>query len=58
MNEECLFCQVYQKKIPSYMLAENDYCLAFLDINPISEGHVLIITKKHYENIAGVEPIY
>ncbi len=47
----CLFCQINQKKIPAYVVAEDKYCLAFLDINPASKGHTLIITKNHVENI-------
>jgi histidine triad (HIT) family protein len=48
----CLFCQIIKKKIPAYIVAEDEYCLAFLDINPASEGHTLIITKNHVENAA------
>lgn len=58
MNKECFFCQISLRKIPAYMLRENEYCLAFLDINPVSRGHTLIITKKHYENLAEIEQIY
>lgn len=51
----CLFCQIIQKKIPAYIITEDEYCLAFLDINPASEGHTLIITKNHVENITKLE---
>ena len=51
----CLFCQIIQKKIPAHIVAEDECCLAFLDINPASEGHVLIITKNHVENITKLE---
>jgi len=51
----CLFCQIIQKKIPAHIVDEDEYCLAFLDINPASEGHTLIITKNHVENITKLE---
>jgi len=51
----CLFCRIIKGEIKVHLAAENDYCLAFLDINPASQGHTLIITKKHYENIIQVE---
>ena len=51
----CLFCQIIQKKIPAHIVDEDEQCLAFLDINPASEGHTLIITKNHVENITKLE---
>ncbi|MDE6477142.1 MAG: HIT domain-containing protein [Mycoplasmoidaceae bacterium] len=47
----CIFCDIVSKKIPAYVIAENDNALAFLDINPISDGHTVIISKKHYANL-------
>lgn len=47
----CIFCDIVSKKMPAYVIAENDNALAFLDINPISDGHTVIISKKHYANL-------
>ncbi|MFH0942633.1 MAG: HIT domain-containing protein [Candidatus Beckwithbacteria bacterium] len=44
---DCLFCQIIQGKIPSYKIYEDKDYLAFLDIFPKSEGHILVIPKKH-----------
>jgi len=49
--ENCLFCKIIKKEIPCYKIYEDEETLAFLDITPTSEGHTLIIPKKHYENI-------
>ncbi len=46
--EDCIFCKIIRKEIPSFMVWENDSYLAFLDINPIQEGHILLIPKKHF----------
>lgn len=46
--EDCLFCKIIQKEIPSHTVWENGDHLAFLDINPIQEGHTLIIPKNHH----------
>ena len=51
----CLFCQIVQKQKFAHIIAESEHCLAFLDINPASEGHTLIITKNHAENITELE---
>ena len=47
----CIFCDIVDKKIPAYVVGENQNALAFLDINPMSDGHTVIISKKHYANL-------
>lgn len=46
MND-CLFCKITSGEIPCDKIAETENFLAFLDINPINEGHTLVIPKKH-----------
>lgn len=48
---DCLFCKIAGKTIPSEVIYEDDSVLAFLDINPLSPGHALIVPKIHSENI-------
>lgn len=45
--EKCIFCAISSKKIPSFIIDENENFLAVLEINPISKGNCLIIPKKH-----------
>ncbi|WP_342252469.1 HIT family protein [Spiroplasma endosymbiont of Amphibalanus improvisus] len=47
----CIFCKIINREIPAYIIYEDDDVLAFLDIEPISKGHTLIIPKKHYQNL-------
>jgi histidine triad (HIT) family protein len=48
MNEiNCLFCKIASKEIPANIVYEDANFVAFLDIHPISPGHVLVIPKKH-----------
>ncbi len=49
--EDCIFCKIVKGEIPSIKVYEDDILLAFADINPISDGHTLIIPKRHAENI-------
>lgn len=44
---DCLFCKIIKGDIPSYTIYEDDIVKVFLDINPDSNGHVLIIPKEH-----------
>ena len=49
--EDCIFCKIVNGDIPCVKVYENEAVLAFADINPISDGHTLIIPKDHHENI-------
>lgn len=49
--KNCIFCKIVKNKIPSYKIYEDKKTFAFLDINPLTLGHTLVIPKKHYENI-------
>ncbi|HOI60137.1 MAG TPA: HIT family protein [Candidatus Pacearchaeota archaeon] len=55
MAQECIFCKIANNELPSYKVYEDEFVLAFLDINPTTLGHTLIIPKKHYENIFEIE---
>ena len=48
---DCLFCKIINREIPSKVIYENDNIIAFLDINPITNGDTLVIPKKHYKDI-------
>lgn len=44
---DCIFCKIINGEIPSYKIYEDELIYAFLDINPLSIGHTLVIPKKH-----------
>ena len=46
-----IFTRIVKGEIPSYKVAENDLCYAFLDISPLAEGHTLVIPKKEVDYI-------
>ena len=49
--EDCIFCKIIKGDIPCFKVFEDDRVLAFADVNPITDGHTLIIPKAHAENI-------
>lgn len=49
--ENCIFCKIVKKEIPASIVYEDAELLAFKDINPIDKVHLLIIPKKHIENL-------
>lgn len=48
----CLFCKIINKEIPSEIRYEDDVFLAFNDINPKAKTHILLVTKKHIASIS------
>lgn len=49
--EDCIFCKIVKGDIPCTKVYEDEKVLAFADINPVTDGHTLIIPKNHAENI-------
>ena len=49
--ENCIFCKIAEKKIPSATVYEDDELLAFKDINPAAPVHLLVIPKKHFSTL-------
>ena len=52
---DCLFCKIINGDIPCFKFYENDDVLAFLDINPDTDGHTLIIPKKHFTDLDDID---
>jgi len=53
---ECIFCQIIAGQIPATRVFEDDRVLAFMDINPINDGHLLVIPKTHAPTIYDISP--
>ena len=51
----CIFCKIANGEIPSYTVYEDDIVRCFLDINPDSDGHMLIIPKKHFTDLDDID---
>lgn len=52
---DCLFCKIINGDIPCYKIYEDEFVLAFLDINPDCDGHTLIIPKKHFTDLDDID---
>ncbi|MDQ0159932.1 HIT family protein [Alkalibacillus salilacus] len=48
---DCIFCKILDGEIPSAKIYEDDDVYAFLDISQVTEGHTLVIPKKHCEDV-------
>jgi histidine triad (HIT) family protein len=47
----CIFCKILDGRIPAIEVFRDDACLAFMDIGPLAEGHVLLIPADHAESV-------
>ena len=52
----CIFCKIVDGQIPAAKVYEDQKVLAFLDIGPVSEGHILVIHKQHTLSVAQTNP--
>ena len=52
---DCIFCKIMNNEIPSYTIYEDEIVKVFLDVNPISNGHSLVVPKKHFTDINDID---
>ncbi len=50
-DSNCIFCKIAAKQIPALIVHETDALVAFLDVSPLAQGHLLVISREHYERI-------
>ena len=51
---DCIFCKIVNNEAPSYTIFEDEIVKVFMNINPASNGHLLIVPKKHYTNLVDI----
>lgn len=52
---DCIFCRIVAGEVPSYKIYEDEKFLAFLDISQVTDGHILLVPKKHYRYVWDIE---
>jgi len=52
---DCIFCKIINNEIPSYTIYEDEKVKVFLDVNPKSCGHCLIIPKTHFKDLEDID---
>lgn len=55
-NGDCIFCQIVAGKIPAEIIAQDDRTVSFMDINPATRGHALVIPRRHSADLLEVPP--
>ena len=55
-DPDCIFCKIGAGQIPSIKLHEDPETLTFMDINPVHDGHCLVICKAHHPTVFDIDP--
>ena len=55
MPDDCIFCAIVSGRIPATKVDEDDRVIAFMDINPATRGHTLVIPRVHAENVLEID---
>jgi histidine triad (HIT) family protein len=53
-TEDCIFCQIVAGDLPAQIIAEDERTISFMDINPATRGHALVIPRRHATNLLEV----
>ena len=54
MFEDCVFCKLVSSELEASMVFQDDSCAAFMDIQPVNPGHVLVVPKQHSPDLASL----
>ncbi len=57
MEDESIFSKIVKGEIPCYKIAEDENCMAFLDISPLAKGHTLVIPKMQVDYIFDIDDV-
>lgn len=57
MVDECVFCKIVNKELPSDTIHESENFITIKDINPMTDGHSLVIPKEHYKNLLEIPTV-
>jgi histidine triad (HIT) family protein len=55
-GEDCIFCKIVSGELPAEKVAEDDHTIAFMDLNPWTRGHSLVIPRNHSRSLYDVDP--
>jgi histidine triad (HIT) family protein len=56
VDPDCLFCKIVAGEIPATIVAEDERTIAFMDINPATRGHALVIPRTHVRDVHEIDP--
>jgi histidine triad (HIT) family protein len=55
-DPECLFCKIVAREIPATIVAEDERTVSFMDVNPATRGHALVVPRTHARDLLEIDP--
>jgi histidine triad (HIT) family protein len=55
-DPDCIFCQILAGEIPANIVDEDEQTVTFMDINPATRGHMLVVPRRHSRDLLEIEP--
>ena len=55
MAEDCIFCRIVAGEVPAHRVDEDEHTVAFMDLNPWTRGHALVVPRNHSRNLYEIE---
>jgi histidine triad (HIT) family protein len=55
-DPDCLFCKIVAGEVPATIVDEDEHTVSFMDINPATTGHALVVPRKHSVDLFDIEP--
>ena len=56
MAEDCIFCKIVAGELPAEIVDQDEHTVSFMDINPWTRGHALVIPRTHSRNLLDIDP--
>jgi histidine triad (HIT) family protein len=55
-DPNCIFCKIVAGELPAGIVDEDERTLSFMDINPATRGHALVVPRRHARDLLSIEP--
>jgi histidine triad (HIT) family protein len=55
-EQDCIFCKIVAGELPATIVDQDEHTIAFMDINPATRGHALVVPRQHAPDLLSIEP--
>jgi histidine triad (HIT) family protein len=55
-DPDCIFCKIVARELPATIVDEDELTVAFMDINPATRGHALVVPRRHAQDLLSIDP--
>ena len=54
-DPDCIFCKIVAGELPATIVAEDEHTVSFMDINPATRGHALVVPREHAQDLLSID---